>query len=281
MAHFRRVIAGLILAAAAVTIAAAPVPAAKIKHYVDPQQRFSLAIPPDAAIEKPRPEVALSLQSREGYAMRLQIGAAAPGLALSDMSRRMEARYLGASKVWSTKLGERVISVAGMQAYDALYEGTRTRTRVVIARGQRSDYVFMFFAPIEQFETFTPRFEFMLDSFRPAPGETAAKPPPPAETARQPAAKVAAPAPAPASRLPVSPASAQRFSDPAAGYSIAYPIDWMIDRQSTHTIIFSGKEGSHAYYATVSIQNTAPPQAKTVWPSGRCRSRRSQSPVLR
>ncbi len=49
----------------------------------------------------------------------------------------------------------------------------------------------------------------------------------------------------------------QTFSDPSLGYRIQYPPDWIWKKDSETTIIFSGKEGTDAYYSTVTIQNLA------------------------
>ncbi len=47
------------------------------------------------------------------------------------------------------------------------------------------------------------------------------------------------------------------FSDPSLGYRIQYPADWIWKKDSETTIIFSGEEGTDAYYSTVTIQNLA------------------------
>ncbi|GEM_PF-5586847 len=45
------------------------------------------------------------------------------------------------------------------------------------------------------------------------------------------------------------------FSDSAYGFSMSYPSDWVYEYASDSMVMFSGKEGSEAYYSTVFIQN--------------------------
>ncbi len=47
------------------------------------------------------------------------------------------------------------------------------------------------------------------------------------------------------------------FSEPGYGYSIGYPADWIYQKQDEYTVIFSGEQGTDAYYSTVAIQNIA------------------------
>lgn len=51
------------------------------------------------------------------------------------------------------------------------------------------------------------------------------------------------------------------FPESEFGYTIKYPSDWVYTKSSKYTVVFSGKEGTDAYYSTVSIQNIAPSQA--------------------
>ena len=55
----------------------------------------------------------------------------------------------------------------------------------------------------------------------------------------------------------------KRFAEPGYGYSIQYPGDWVVARSSDNTATFSGKEGTDAFHAIVSIQNVKPPEAKS------------------
>lgn len=47
------------------------------------------------------------------------------------------------------------------------------------------------------------------------------------------------------------------FKDENFGYQINCPADWVCEKPSNYSIVFSGKEGTGAYYSTVSIQNVA------------------------
>lgn len=53
------------------------------------------------------------------------------------------------------------------------------------------------------------------------------------------------------------PASWKVFQEKGFGYSIRYPADWIYTKSSSFTVVFSGKEGTDAYYSTMSIQNIA------------------------
>ena len=47
------------------------------------------------------------------------------------------------------------------------------------------------------------------------------------------------------------------FSDTGLGYSIKYPSEWVYSKIKPHIVMFSGKENTPAYYATINIQNLA------------------------
>lgn len=53
----------------------------------------------------------------------------------------------------------------------------------------------------------------------------------------------------------------QRFADPGLGYTVAYPDSWIAARESPFLVVFSGREGTEAYRAIVSIENVKPPGA--------------------
>ena len=53
----------------------------------------------------------------------------------------------------------------------------------------------------------------------------------------------------------------QRFTDPGLGFAVAYPETWIATRESPFIVVFSGREGTEAYRATVSIENVRPPGA--------------------
>ena len=75
--------------------------------------------------------------------------------------------------------------------------------------------------------------------------------------------------PSPATSAPTEKPSAaalaltQTFDDAKAGYVMQYPADWIYEKpdKSATTVIFSGKQGTPAYRATLNIQNLLTTQA--------------------
>ncbi len=55
----------------------------------------------------------------------------------------------------------------------------------------------------------------------------------------------------------------QRFADSGLGFAVAYPDTWIATRENPFLVVFSGREGTEAYRATVSIENVRPPGAAT------------------
>ena len=218
---------------------------ARPQRYVDPQNKFALSVPADAQVAERGDGIALSIHSRKGYLINLQLGAVNTALTLEQMAAKLESRYLWRQKTWSRKLGERFITVGELPAYDAHYEGGRTKARVVIARGRETDFVFMFFAPPRSFDSLVAEFDWVLGSFVPGSGEAGV-------AARQ------RPQP-PSASAPPRAAAVKRFAEPEFGYVIEYPGNWLFAKPSPYTVIFSGKEGTDAFSATVSIQNVRPP----------------------
>lgn len=51
------------------------------------------------------------------------------------------------------------------------------------------------------------------------------------------------------------------FEDNQLGYKIEYPYNWIYEKQNAYRIIFSGKEGTDAYFSTISVQNIYAPKA--------------------
>lgn len=228
---------GALLVTASAALAQAP------ERYVHPQDTFALSIPEGVRVVEREGAFTLSIQSRKGWLINLQTGAVNSALGLAQMAEKLEGRYLGKGKTWTRKLGERTITVGRLPAYDALYEGLRTRARVVIARGAKTDFVFMFFAPPRTFDGLVTEFDWVLGSFMPAPGELTRAP-------------AKAPTVAPAKAAPK--ASANRFGDRETGYTIEYPADWVAAKSSPFTVLFTGKQGTPAYFVTVSIQTVRP-----------------------
>ena len=61
--------------------------------------------------------------------------------------------------------------------------------------------------------------------------------------------------------VPARAPALKRFTDPGLGLSIQYPGDWIFVRPSPHGVVFSGGEGTEAYFSTVSIRNVDLPRA--------------------
>jgi hypothetical protein len=55
----------------------------------------------------------------------------------------------------------------------------------------------------------------------------------------------------------------QRFADRGLGFAVAYPDAWVAVREGSFLVVFSGREGTEAFRATVSIENVRPPGAGT------------------
>lgn len=219
----------------------------QVQTYLHPIRKFTLAIPPGMEVFERGETVQVSIRSRQGYMINVQTGDAKPKVSLSQMTAKLEAQYLGPGKPWTQKTNHRTLSVAGLAANENIYEGAGTRVRVVIARGQKSDFVFMFFAPREAYESLAPKFDWMLANFQPNPAERLT-------------AAGGGPSPGAGAKTGVPP---KRFAEPGYGYSIQYPGDWVVTLSSANTATFSGKKGTDAFHAIVSIQNVKPPEAKT------------------
>src|SRR5690606_24267662 len=86
---------------------------------------------------------------------------------------RLESRYLGDQGPWQRKQRQETLVLAGMPASDATYQGLRTTSRVVIARGAKTDFVFSFGAPGDLYVEHSPVFDWVLTHFRPGAGEVA------------------------------------------------------------------------------------------------------------
>ncbi|MCG8557164.1 MAG: hypothetical protein MJD61_18035, partial [Proteobacteria bacterium] len=54
-----------------------------------------------------------------------------------------------------------------------------------------------------------------------------------------------------------------RFDEPGFGYVIEYPADWQMEKAAAYTTVFSGRRGTPAYDAIVSVQNVQPAAADT------------------
>ena len=255
-------LAALILAT--LGIVAAPVLAASPGAYPDPKGRFVLAVPPDTQVTKKGDGSQVAIEARQGYRITLQTSPSNGAVSLSDMARKLEARHLGPFKIWRVKLGERATSVGDLPALEMGYEGSGTRVRVFIMRGRKTDFVFMFFAAPRIFDEMVTNFDWVLQNFQLASDEL---------PSGQTASGQAAPKPAPPQ---ATPSAERRFADRELGYAIDYPGDWMMEKPTAFSTVFSGQQGTEAYYATVRIQNVKPQAANDPKQAMGRRSRRSQ-----
>ena len=238
-----------VLAQSSQTQSPSPQPASpkQVKTYLHPIRKFLLAVPLGAELAERDEAVQVSIRSRRGYIINIQTGDANPDLTLSQMVAKLEARYLGAGKPWARKIGSKPTKLAGLKAFEALYEGANTRVKVMIARGTKTDFVIIFFAPAKLFLKLLVDFDWFLANFKPNPADLM-------ETAAAPGAN----------RLPaLASPPPKRFSRSGYGYTIQYPGTWEAATPSDTKVTFSGKKGSVAFQVIVSIQNVRPPAAKT------------------
>ncbi len=236
--------------------------------YKQAERGFMLVAPPGATIEERVPGQQIAIQSRKGYALNVQVGDANPDRTTASMFASLESKYLGEGRPWDRKTAKRELKVAGLPATEATYEAASTRTKVVIARGLKTDFVFMFFAPIMHFEKLSGDYEWILAGFRPAPNERPETP-----TAAPPVVS-SAPAEVPplrAQSTPMVTPSGRKspvndsvlpdvnvFAEPGYGYRIEFPSQWVLEKASAFTNVISGPAGSPAYEAIVAVQNVQP-----------------------
>lgn len=228
-----------------------PASPGKIKTYLHPIRKFTAVVPVGAELAERGKSVEVLIRSRRGYMIKIQTGDANPTQSLTQMIAKLEKNYLGPGKPWSNKLGEKASKMAGLDAVEALYDGAGTRTEVVIARGVKTDFVIIFFAPTESFEQLERVFKWFLSNFHPNPADIPV------------ANKAPAASPAKSPVPPNPPDLLKRFDRPGYGYAIQYPENWDVNRPSDDTASFSGIKGTPAFQVVVSIQNVRPATAKT------------------
>jgi len=232
----------------------------RARLYDHPIRKYSIAVPAGTRMGERGAKKDLFVQSRRGFVVTIQTGDANRALDLGMMAARMESQYLGSGKAWERKLGDREITVSALPAYDGVYEGANTRTRVVIARGALTDFVFVFRASPENFIDLERDFDWMLENFRPAAAEKAPQSVAPKGELSSATPDSTASVEASAALLP--PVDGGRvFADGEVGYAIRHPGDWVVAKPSAFTTMFSGPQGSPAYFTTVSVQNVKPPSA--------------------
>ncbi|MBL6948792.1 MAG: hypothetical protein ISR51_08955 [Rhodospirillales bacterium] len=227
-------------------------PSGQVREYLHPVRKFIALVPVGAELAERGESVQVSIRSRKGYIINIQTGDATPAISLPQMMGKLESKYLGTGKPWSQKLQEKSSRMAGLKSIEAIYEGAGTRVRVVIAHGLKTDFVIIFFAPVESFEKLESDFKWFLTNFKPNPADL-----PPAERMTN-KATGAASGPSPDSSV-----ASKQFDQAGYGYVIQYPGDWDVSRPSENTATFSGKKGTPAYQVFVNIQNVRPVAAKT------------------
>jgi hypothetical protein len=207
-----------------------------------PKLGYLVAIPPGAIVEH-RDEIhGITMKSRKGYTITLQTGAAKTGTPLPELMSRLEQRYLGNGRPWSRKLGEKPTRLAGLQAFESLYEGAGSMVRVIVTRGSKLDYAFIFIAPPQEFLKLVGDFNWVLQSFRPASGVDGEG------AASQQGDGL----------NEMMRGNVRHMTGSGLGFTIDYPHSWTVEKGNGPFVIISGKKGTPAYFATVNIQNVRP-----------------------
>ncbi|MDA0238687.1 MAG: hypothetical protein O3A84_01500 [Proteobacteria bacterium] len=214
------------------------------KRFVHPDGLFTLTLPADVDIRSGDGPVAVKAVSRNGWILTVQTGAANREIDFRGMISRLEDRYLGENLAWNKKVSERTARIGGLPALELIYDAARTRWQTIIARGQHTDFVIFVSAPPEVFADRGGEIHAILASFGTRPDEVPADRPSKVE-AIPPGGSLAS--------------LAQVFSDPLLGYSIGYPADWIVSQNGEFSALFSGREGTDAYFATITTQNVSPP----------------------
>lgn len=227
----------------------APARDAEVQSYVHPARQFVIPVPKGVQVTAPDKDRVI-LDSRQGYRIIIQTNDANPQIPLPRLNDKFEAQYLGQGKPFSVKLQEQPATVAGLQAVEAKYEGAGSQAKLIMVRGIKTDFVFMFFAPRERFEVLDREFQWVLENFRPDPRD-------------RPAAAALPSVRATPAKPPMPVARTKRFADARYGYTIDYPGDWEADKPSATIATFTGPKGTDAYFARIIIQNVQPPAAAT------------------
>ncbi|MGB0682288.1 MAG: hypothetical protein ACPGOV_06250 [Magnetovibrionaceae bacterium] len=213
--------------------------------HTDEATGYVIAVPKDTQLLKRGDnDRVVALRSRRGFVINIQSGPANPGQSLNHMAGKLEAEYLGPQKAWKRKLGERQITLAGLPAYDAVYDGNGVRIRVVIVRGSVHDFVFMFFASPGAYEVLSNDFEWVLASFRPGAADMASTPQ--GFRPQQPQQQASLP--------PGGAGDFRRFEDSTLGASLDLPVQWIDERAGPTSVVFSGPSGQETYFTTVTLE---------------------------
>lgn len=212
-----------------------------------PKLGYLVAIPPDAIVEH-RDEInGIAMKSRKGYMITLQSGAAKTGTPLSELMSKLEQRYLGNGRPWSRKLGEKPTKLAGLDAFESLYEGAGSKVRVVVTRGSKLDYAFIFIAPPNEFPKLIGHFNWVLQSFRPVSVTSA----------------MGLGSKQGDGLNEMMSGNVRHMTDIELGFTIDYPNSWIVEKGNGPFVVISGKKGTPAYFATINIQNIYPKTGTT------------------
>jgi hypothetical protein len=244
--------------------------------FIHPERGFSMPIPAGVAVSHRGKEMHVAIRSPKGYVINLQTGDANGLVPLPSMLARLENHYLGDRGPWLRKLNDGTVALSGLPAIEGVYQGHRTKTKVVIARGTHTDFVFTFTAPSDFFDDHAQVFRWVLTNFKPGNGERPAQTPlagaqgqensktPPKMPVRagDTVASFAAgrPEPGPSS---APPPDMHRFTEPGYGFLMDYPKDWSVQKPTAYTATFSGPQGAVSHEAVVSVQNVNPAGART------------------
>ena len=208
-----------------------------------PKQGYLIAIPPGAIVEH-RDEVSgIAMKSREGYLITVQTSVAKSGTPLPDLMSKLEQRYLGNGRPWSRKLGGQPAKLAGLAAYEAMYEGAGSMVRVIITRDTKYEHAFIFIAPPQEFNKLDVNFNWVLQSFRPAYGGMDGN----------------VSAGAGDGLVEMMEGKVQNLENNGLGFTIDYPVSWGVKQGSDPYVVISGKKGTPGFFATITIQNVDSP----------------------
>jgi len=215
----------------------------KVVMFRHPKQGYLVAVPPGVIVEHRDAVSGIAMKSRKGYLITVQTSIAKSGTPLPEMMAKLEQRYLGNGRPWSHKLGGQPTRLAGLPAYEAMYEGAGSRVRVVLTRGGKYDYAFIFIAPPQEFNRLAADFKWVLHSFRPAhvreDGHTSKK--------------------SSDGLVEMMAGNVQHLNDNGLGFSIDYPHSWQLEKGGSSFVVISGPKGAPAYFATINIQNVQHP----------------------
>lgn len=236
-------------------------PAPQVVQYTHPIRKFTIAVPSGEKVVPRGDRHDLMIQSRRGYVVSIQSDDRNQSTDLKGMIGKLESQELGKGKRWSTKSGQRFISIHGLPAYDAIYEGSNIRTRTVILRGGKTDFVMMFVAAPEAFPTHANIFDWVILNFRPSAdeligaksGPDIANLTPKKQQPMRDASNAAVMPPKMASK-----AELKHYGGPLEGFSLKYPGNWVAANPSESSVYFSGPKGTESYYTLIGVRTLRP-----------------------